>query len=497
MIPLEALKGNDAEIVLGIVAAVGTDLDAFDRMLEDHLKKFRYKKETIRTSALLKRLGPERFSVSLDDSTEAKRLESYMDAGLKIKEATSRGDILALHVISEISRVREPNPELAQQAAPKPRHAYIIRSLKHPDEVYTLRQVYRDGFFLVGLYSTEQERLNYLTQDKNCSLEEAEDLIKRDRDESKLGQRTRDTFALADVFIRFNPDEANRTKEQIHRFLDLIFGNPHLTPTQDEHAMFLAHSAALKSGDLSRQVGAVITAPQGDVLSVGANDVPRAASGGLYWPGEEDKRDSVRGYDANEKRRNEIALDIYKRIHPASVDPSSGPIRSDEELLKEAQERLEGSLIWDITEYGRAVHAEMEALLSCARNGGQVRGATLYSTTFPCHNCAKHIVCAGIIRVVYVEPYPKSQAMALHDDSIAVELPDPPKVLFEPFIGLGPRRFMDLFSMSLGAGYQVKRKNSGKLIHWDRAQAQLRVPMLPASYMDREKLVMSELTKIR
>ncbi|TMQ08861.1 MAG: hypothetical protein E6J90_35770 [Deltaproteobacteria bacterium] len=35
-----------------------------------------------------------------------------------------------------------------------------------------------------------------------------------------------------------------------------------------------------------------------------------------------------------------------------------------------------------------------------------------------CHNCAKHIVASGIRRVVYVEPYVKSQAVQLHGDAI-------------------------------------------------------------------------------
>jgi deoxycytidylate deaminase len=440
-------------------------------------------------------LGSKHAEVELDDTTEAKRLESYMQAGRTLKESTARGDLLALHAISEISRGRLSNGDTEQQSMPVPRRAYVIRSLKHPDEVDTLRQVYREGFFLVGIYSTEEERLRYLTKEKNCNIKEAKALIEKDRDESEIGhggefgQRTRDTFALADVFIRFDPNESKRAEGEVHRFLDLVFGNPHHTPTQDEHAMFMAHAAALRSGDLSRQVGAVVASPQGDILSVGANDVPRA-NGGLYWPGTEDQRDRKRGYDANEKRRDEIALDIYKRMFPDDR-------RLDDALLAEAKKRLDGGLIWDITEYGRAVHAEMEALLSCARNGGQVRGAVLYSTTFPCHNCAKHIVCSGVTRVVYIEPYPKSQAMALHDDSIAVEQADKPKVVFEPFIGLGPRRFMDLFSMSLGAGYRVKRKRAGKLMPWTHSEAEIRVPMLPSSYLEREQLVVSEIAEIK
>ena len=109
-------------------------------------------------------------------------------------------------------------------------------------------------------------------------------------------------------------------------------------------------------------------------------------------------------------------------------------------------------MLFDITEFGRAVHAEMEAMLCCAKVGVSPRGGTLYTTTFPCHNCAKHIVDVGIRRVVYVEPYPKGQAKELHSDSIEIEGPireekDLKKVQFQPFVGVGPRRYVDLFSI--------------------------------------------------
>ena len=111
----------------------------------------------------------------------------------------------------------------------------------------------------------------------------------------------------------------------------------------------------------------------------------------------------------------------------------------------------------------------------------------MYSTTFPCHNCAKHIVSAGIQRVVYVEPYPKSKASQLFEDAIAVdeELFDC-KVLFQPFIGVGPRRFFDLFSMKLGSGYQKKRKENGQVVTWLPRDGRPRTSFKPSSYIERE-----------
>ena len=58
-------------------------------------------------------------------------------------------------------------------------------------------------------------------------------------------------------------------------------------------------------------------------------------------------------------------------------------------LVPDAVARLTRSSLRHITEYGRAVHAEMDALIACARMGSAVRGGTLYVTTYPCHNCAR------------------------------------------------------------------------------------------------------------
>jgi len=113
-------------------------------------------------------------------------------------------------------------------------------------------------------------------------------------------------------------------------------------------------------------------------------------------------------------------------------------------------------------------------------------------------------VAAGIERVVYVEPYPKSLALRLHRD--AVELADDirsssssnrrKKVRFEPFVGVGPRRFIDLFSMRLGSGYSLTRKTKTKKITWNREDATLRLPLPPTSYFEREKLVIVDAEQI-
>lgn len=51
------------------------------------------------------------------------------------------------------------------------------------------------------------------------------------------------------------------------------------------------------------------------------------------------------------------------------------------------------------------IHAEMNALLYCAKEGIPVKGTTAYVTHFPCLNCTKALIQAGIGEVVYLNDY--------------------------------------------------------------------------------------------
>ena len=107
----------------------------------------------------------------------------------------------------------------------------------------------------------------------------------------------------------------------------------------DGRFLELADSIATWSKDPSRGVGAVIVSPMRQVLATGYNGLPR---------GVED--------------------------HP---------------------DRLERPVKYDLI-----VHAEMNAIIQCARNGISPVGATMYSSFSPCIHCTLSIVQAGIKRVV-------------------------------------------------------------------------------------------------
>jgi len=166
------------------------------------------------------------------------------------------------------------------------------------------------------------------------------------------------------------------------------------------------------------------------------------------------------------------------------------------DVLEVAKRRLAQSGVLDITEYGRAVHAEMAALMNCARLGTPTEDRWLYCTTFPCHNCAKHIVAAGIKRVLFIEPYPKSRALELHRDSLTLS-EQREKVEFRPFVGIGPRRYVELFSLRDLRGDRVARKSkSGIVVKWDAKEASPALPDGVVSYLEREELAWARLAQI-
>jgi cytidine deaminase len=149
---------------------------------------------------------------------------------------------------------------------------------------------------------------------------------------------------------------------------------------------------------------------------------------------------------------------------------------------------LKGTRVMNLLEFGRSVHAEMAALMSAARLGVSVYDATLFCTTFPCHMCARHIVASGIKRVVYVEPYPKSKARQLHQDSISVDpsTPSIDHVNFVPFEGIAPRQYQDIFDAR-----DSRKDNEGRAIDWRSLGPKPRFLRFKNTYIDIETVIVA------
>lgn len=145
--------------------------------------------------------------------------------------------------------------------------------------------------------------------------------------------------------------------------------------------------------------------------------------------------------------------------------------------------------------------------MMCSRNNISSRDAELYCTTFPCHACAKLIVASGVKKVIYIEPYPKSKTFDYFNDSVVqgdvydVKIQKEAamvenKVIFRPFYGVGPRKFVQLFSYQKPSKsnnislMKLRKDTNGKTIDWDekKKSANSLFSMNEITYKDKEKM---------
>lgn len=444
------------ELVFGFVSPIGTETKHAIGNFEEYLRIENYNIFTVKITDLFQELKEIILpSTPLIDSPSLDRYQSYIAYGNKIREEFNDDSALAILAISEIVKRRGSNK--------KEKNAYLIDQLKRKEEVDLLRSIYGRLFFQVSIYSRRGARIEYLSNlfatssskivDGNIRAD-AEKIVQQDENENEQmhGQRVSSIFHDAD-FILNTDIPGDPIRRQVKRFIRLIFGSNSISPTKQEYGMFAAKAAALRTLDLSRQVGVAIFSSQGEIICMGSNEVPKAG-GGTYWSDDSfDDRDFCRKIDTNQLRKREILEEIFRLI---GID--HGRFEESHELLSDSQ-------FMDALEYGRIIHAEMSAITDAARLGRELSGAILYSTTFPCHMCAKHIVSSGISKVFFLEPYPKSLASRLHGDSISIEGGDRgrynefDKVEFTHFYGISPRRYRELFERG-------KRKQDGRFQEW-------------------------------
>jgi deoxycytidylate deaminase/energy-coupling factor transporter ATP-binding protein EcfA2 len=467
------------ELIFAVVGPVGSGTSEIAEALEGLLKPS-YDVTILKARTVIEDVA-QKSGINIPQNPKLVQSTALQNAGDSIRAGSKDNAAIAVGLVGLIrtKRAEKQNAEMAPGVAVEPngeKRAFILDSLRHPHEVALLRRVYQEAFCLIGVFCHEDERFNRLRDGKyrDASGDDIQKFMERDENAPEThGQKVADTFHLADYFI---DNTVNRFKkvgavieenpewdvpDQLGRLVDILTHRRIVRPRPGEMGMFHAYGARMRSSCLSRQVGAALIDRSGTLIATGTNEVPRAG-GGVYGgalsgngSGDLDPASDFRcfvhnGYCSNTREQNAIIKDLF-----TSVDELKG-ITMDDDLLK----RLRKTRIGQLLEFSRAVHAEMDALLSAARIGAKTGDTRLYVTTFPCHNCARHIVSAGVVEVQYIEPYLKSQAIPLHGDAIVTDpkvwnRPEggettaangaPPNVLFRPFIGVAPRLYRRAF----------------------------------------------------
>ncbi len=314
------------------------------------------------------------------------------DYGNQLRKDNGNGYLADLF----LSEYRKENPDKC-----------IVDSIRNPGEIEVLRQNL-PGFYLMGVFADKDLRWKRLKDDpyynNNWGLFEKDD--ERDMGEDlSYGQRVTDCFLSADIILSNNqnfdrgsePYENMQTR--ISKYLELIEHRKKRVPTEQEALMAIAYANGLRSSCLKRKVGAVIIDFNGQIFSSGFNEVPKleksckAAYGGCY-------RGKLRAKFA-EKTRAYITDD-------ESADKFINWFKNEYKIL----------------DYCKALHAEESAILSVARNGSSaLREAILYTSTYPCNLCANKIAQVGIKEVVYLEPYPMTEAKLILSNANVKQTP--------------------------------------------------------------------------
>ena len=468
-------QAEDAQstfLVVGIVGAVGAGTSWTARVLKRLLTRRSANAEILTAREAIHRAARERW-----DNAQLQKATAPIKAAIELQSigddlrARHDNEFIASAMIAKVEQL------LTNGALPD---VAIFDSLRHPDEARLLRMVYGDAFWLLGTVCDLETRRSRLIKKFTANGNEPDTaqvnaFIERDQDdpERKHGQHVAKTFESADYFVDtsasiISPDAPETELDawvgaaELGRFLDLIRGDRRITrPTDAERAMYHAYAARLGSACLSRQVGAALIDRDGQLLATGCNEAPRAG-GGLYGQGDgrEEERERGRchrlnGYCSNTRERNAIIDSVLDLLVQERVEIPKEVVKR--EALRD---RLRRSRLGQLIEFSRSVHAEMDAVMSAARKGVSTVGSKLFVTTFPCHNCARHIVAAGIDEVQFIEPYLKSKALTLHADAItqadpagrvpasiarAQGHPGPHKVLFRPYVGAAPRLYRRAF----------------------------------------------------
>ena len=150
-------------------------------------------------------------------------------------------------------------------------------------------------------------------------------------------------------------------------------------PDWDTYFMEITHVVAKRSTCMRRQVGAILVKDK-HILTTGYNGAPKGLVHCLC----------------------QYCLSRLKQMQKYNLQNRLSSRELRQELGVPSGERHE---------LCRALHAEQNAIIQAANLGISIEGSTLYCTTAPCSLCAKMLINAGVVRVVFDGAYPDERAM--------------------------------------------------------------------------------------
>lgn len=285
--------------------------------------------------------------------------------------------------------------------------AIVIDGIRNIGEIGYLRDEYGYRFTLMAILASTDarwDRIGSAYTDKNLGRGDFIADDQRDKnEETDYGQQVELCVDRADILLDNTSASIGGFKAKVLEFVDLVRGKNTRSATPSEILMNIAFSSAHSSKCIKRHVGAVVAAPNGQVVSAGYNENPLGTRPCVEEPEYQKQcfRDIVRNTHFEDMAKRGARCPVCGEPMVFAKGP---PWRCQACAARKEKTNLEAYFFLDrAMNYCTAVHAEVWAILAA---GERARGSILYTTTFPCSQCAEKIVQSGITKVVFTEPYP-------------------------------------------------------------------------------------------
>ena len=295
----------------------------------------------------------------------------------------------------------------------------VIDSLKNSLELMYFKEKFA-AFYMLSVNKDEDDRRKYISTKFNNNEEDEhfKQTYFLGEAEYSGSDFSKGKFAYPDIENCIQKSEYHiyftdiaKVQKQIIKLLALIEQPGIITPTSAERCMQIAMNAKLNSGCISRQVGAVITDKDYVIKAVGWNDV---AKNQLPC--------KLRNADDLVNKRNKDHFSDFE----ISGDVATGKDKQkflklfSEDISQINQQDLGGrncsfcfKTHLNVYEgeknqvHTRSLHAEENAMMQIAKNGGEgLKDGILFTTASPCELCSKKAYQLGITKIYYVDPYP-------------------------------------------------------------------------------------------
>jgi deoxycytidylate deaminase/dephospho-CoA kinase len=282
----------------------------------------------------------------------------------------------------------------------------VIESIKNVGEISLLRRRFGYRLLVVAVLSdigNRTQRLIPLYNELGLDPGHLKDDDLRDRnEESPYGQQVELCIDLADIIL-LNNGTREEYLQKIDDLVALVDRTNSRDMTEPERYMLQAYAVARSSKCIKRHVGAILVDSLGRGVATGYNENPNGTNPCI----EESRynfschRDIVRNQHFALMARRGVQCPVCHSPVTAAPGP---PWRCQNCYVAGRKTNLEIYFFPDrAMNWCTAVHAEARAILAA---GDRARGSVLYTTTFPCMQCAEKITEAGVARVVYTEAYP-------------------------------------------------------------------------------------------